>query len=514
MESASAPFTRLHTKAGIMLNAGEKPVIYEINTAVWLNQLSAQTGHPVTLGDVPDDVLDSLAAPGITMVWLMGVWERSPYSRQHALKYKHEYLGALPDMTDDDVIGSAYSIRAYEVAAEYGGREGLADFRRRLQARGLKLMLDYVPNHVGPDHAWADEASFTVRGKAADADQRPSDFFRHRTKAGRSVVLAHGRDPYYPGWADTVQLNAFSPALRAEIIRTLLDIAGQCDGVRCDMAMLFLNDIFARTWDGYVKQKPGPEFWAEIIPAIRAQHPAFMFMAEVYWGKEADLLALGFDSVYDKVFYDRLESGEIAELHAHLTAPMTYQRHVMRFLENHDEPRAYATFGPQLSYPAATVLLTVPGGVLLHDGQFTSRRAKLPVQLGRAPDEPVSAELHAHYLRLLEETADPVYQQGEFSVFDFKPRSASKGAGAKLLAYGWRLADGSRRLILVNLGSHPAEGQLDLTPWTGTNGRSWRLTDVFDGAQHRTGEAEHPHTGLHVSLQPYASHIYHVEPLD
>ena len=496
-----------------MLNSGQKPVIYEINTAVWLNSLSAQAGRPVTLGDVPGSVLDALAVPGITTIWLMGVWERSQFSRQHALKYKHEYLGALPDMTDEDVIGSAYSIRAYEVAAEYGGREGLAAFRRQLQARGLKLMLDYVPNHVGPDHAWADEPGFAVRGKASDAKQRPSDFFLHRTKSGRRIVLAHGRDPYYPGWADTVQLNAFSPALRAKIIRTLLDIASQCDGVRCDMAMLFLNDIFARTWAGYVKQKPGREFWAEVIPAIRAEFPDFNFLAEVYWGKEAEMLALGFDSVYDKVFYDRLANGEIAELRTHLAAPLAFQRHVMRFIENHDEPRAYTTFGPQRSFPAATVLLTVPGGVLLHEGQFASRRAKLPVQITRAPDEPVSAELQAHYLRLLQETDSPIYQQGEFTLFSFEPRKASKGASASLLAYGWRLADESR-LIVVNLGSQPTEGQVDLTAWAWTDGRSWRLTDVFDGAEHARDGAELAHEGLHVSLQGYASHIYRFDPLD
>ncbi|MBL8147622.1 MAG: alpha-amylase [Anaerolineae bacterium] len=496
-----------------MLNSGGKPVIYEINTAVWLNSLSAQAGRPVTLADVPEVVIDALAAPGITMIWLMGVWERSAFSRQHALKYKHEYLGALPDMTDEDVIGSAYSIRAYEVAAAFGGREALAVFRRQLQARGLKLMLDYVPNHVGPDHAWADEPGFTVRGKAADAEQRPGDFFLHRTKTGRRIVLAHGRDPYYPGWADTVQLNAFNPALRAEITRTLLDIASQCDGVRCDMAMLFLNDIFARTWAGFVKQKPGREFWAEVIPAIRAEHPGFMFLAEVYWGKEAELLALGFDSVYDKVFYDRLVKGEIAELRTHLNAPLAYQQHVMRFVENHDEPRAFAAFGPQRSYPIATILLTVPGGVLLHEGQFISRRAKLPVQITRAPEEPVSADLLAHYLRLLQETASPVYQQGEFTLFSFLPRSANKAANASLLAYGWRLAD-EYRLVIANLGSHPADAIVDLSPWVGASGREWRLTDIFDGADHSAREADLAHEGLRVSLQAYASHIYRFEPLD
>lgn len=497
-----------------MPDFARKPIVYEINTAVWLNGLSVQSGRPVTLASVPDAVLDSLAAPGITMIWLMGVWERSDFSRQHALKYQHEYLGALPDLTSDDVIGSAYSIRAYEVAAVFGGRAGLAVFRQRLRERGLGLMLDYVPNHVGPDHAWADEPGLVVRGRARDAAQRPSDFLRHRTRSGRSVVLAHGRDPYFPGWADTVQLNAFSPALRSEVIRTLLDIAGQCDGVRCDMAMLFLNDIFAQTWAGYIKQKPGKEFWAEVIPAVRAEHPEFMFLAEVYWNRESDLLALGFDFVYDKVFYDRLAGGDVPGLHSHLLAPMAYQQHVVRFIENHDEPRAFTTFGPQRSYPAATVLLTLPGGALLHDGQFTGRFAKLPVQITRAPDEPALPPLRDYYLRLLREVTDPVYHAGEFTLFDARPCTVSDATHISLLAYGWHLKDDGYRLIIVNLGGQHAYGCVDLTHWVGINGRSWRLFDVIDGAEYLRRGEELSHAGLYVSLEAFEAHVFRFELAD
>jgi hypothetical protein len=497
-----------------MTVAPVKPILYEINTAVWLNGLSAQFGRLVTLADVPEDVLDALARPGITMIWLMGVWERSDYSRQHALKYKHEYLGALPDLMDADVIGSAYSIRAYEVAEMFGGRTALAIFRRQLQARGLKLMLDYVPNHVGPDHAWVNEPGFIVRGKAKDAAQRPSDFFRHKTAVGRTVVLAHGRDPYFPGWADTAQLNAFNPALRREIKRTLLDIASQCDGVRCDMAMLFLNDIFAATWAGYIREKPRKEFWAEVIPAVRTAHPDFFFLAEVYWGKEAELIALGFDSVYDKVFYDRLVEQDARALHQHLIAPIAYQQHVMRFIENHDEPRAASALGTQRGYPAATVLLTVPGGVLLHDGQFSGRRAKLPVQITRAPEEPANAALHDYYLRLLRETTDPVYHAGEFYAFNVQPGGPHDPTYGSLLAHGWHMHNDGYRLIVVNLGGQHAYGRVDLSPWLGIGDRPWRLFDVIDGAEYLRRGDDLSHAGLYVSLEAFETHIFRFEFID
>lgn len=489
-----------------------RSIIYEINTAVWLHELSAQLGQPITLANVPESVVAALAIPGVTTIWMMGIWERSAYSRQHALQYKHEYVSALPDMTDEDVIGSAYAVGAYEVAAAYGGRAALAQFRRQLQAHGLKLMLDYVPNHVGVDHEWVDRPGFIVHGRAEDAARRPSDFFRHKPRAGgRAVILAYGRDPYYPGWADTAQLNIFNPAVRAEVRRTLLDIASQCDGVRCDMAMLLLNDIFSATWNGYLRHAPGQEFWAEIIPAIKAEYPEFTFLAEVYWGKEGDLLALGFDSVYDKVFYDRLTAADVPRLRDHLRAPLEFQRRVTRFLENHDEPRAYKALGPQRSFAAATVLLTTPGHLLLHDGQFTGRLAKLPVQIRRAPVEPAMQALREHYTQLLAETLDPVYTHGELTMFTVDPISADPTYMA-LLAYGWHLPGDGYRLIVVNLGAQHAYGRVELAPWAGITGREWRLYDVLDGAEYARRGDEMSDSGLFVSLEAHEAHVFRFSP--
>lgn len=486
-------------------------IIYEINTAVWLHDLSLQYGRPITLANVPDDVVDALTLPGVTMIWLMGVWERSALSRSYALNYKHEYHTALPDIADEDVIGSAYSISDYVAAEAFGGREGLSAFRHQLRARGLKLMLDYVPNHVGIDHPWVKVPGFIVRGKAEDLLQRPDDFFASRRANGRPVVLAHGRDPYFPGWSDTAQLNIFNATLRAEITHTLIDIAGQCDGLRCDMAMLLLNSIFAATWQGYVTRKPPAEFWAEIIPAIKAIYPEFTFLAEVYWGKEADLVALGFDYVYDKVFYDRLIAADTAGLRQHLLAPDAFQRHTVRFIENHDEPRAFAAFGPQRSYPAAIVLLTVPGAKLLHDGQFTGRTAKLPVQIRRAPSEAASGPLQAHYLRLLQETASPLYHQGQFIVFHLAPAAPGDITHNALLAYGWHLEGHGFRLIVANPGAQPASSSVDLSPWQALIGQGWRLHDVIDGAIYEQRDAAPSGVDLHISLKACEARIFRLE---
>ena len=60
--------------------------------------------------------------------------------------------------------------------------------------------------------------------------------------------IACGRDPFFPPWRDVAQLNYFNPATREAMIGVLTTIAQHCDGVRCDMAMLVLNDVFAQTW--------------------------------------------------------------------------------------------------------------------------------------------------------------------------------------------------------------------------------------------------------------------------
>ena len=166
-----------------------KPLIYEINTWVWLNTLSRRYGRPITLSTVPDDALEDLARSGINTVWLMGVWARSPAAAAHARQWAHEYKPALPDLTDEDVIGSAYAIHDYQVDRRIGGRKGLAALRRRLKARGLRLILDYVPNHVALDHPWVRERpACLIQGTPRDLKRRRSDFFQATDAWGRSLV--------------------------------------------------------------------------------------------------------------------------------------------------------------------------------------------------------------------------------------------------------------------------------------------------------------------------------------
>src|SRR6476646_7154799 len=289
----------------------EHPFLYEINTGVWLEELSRRLGTSVSLDGVPAEEWDAVAELGFDAVWLMGVWERSPDGVAIALRNQglvDSFRAALPDLADADVVGSPYCIRDYVVAGRLGGPEGLASARRALDERGLGLILDFVPNHVAPDHPWtSSHPEYFVGGSVGDR------------------VLANGRDPYFPAWPDVVQLNAFSPALRAAVVDTLVGIAGQCDGLRCDMAMLMMNDVFQRTWGERAGPRLAYDYWPTVIPAVKSRRPDFVFMAEAYWDLEFALQQQGFDYCYDKRLYDRLEHESADAVRGHLGADVGYQ---------------------------------------------------------------------------------------------------------------------------------------------------------------------------------------------
>jgi hypothetical protein len=181
-------------------------------------------------------------------------------------------------------------------------------------------------------------------------------------------ILAYGRDPNFPGWPDTLQLNYANPELQRARIDELVAIAGKCDGVRCDMAMLLLSEIFQRTWG--VTPEP---FWPKATAAVHAKYPGFTFMAEVYWDLEWTLQQQGFSYCYDKPLYDRLRDGDAAPIHGHLLAGLDYQDKLTRFLENHDEPRAAAEFPWPQHQAAAIITFLSPGLRFFHQGPVRGR---------------------------------------------------------------------------------------------------------------------------------------------
>ena len=320
-----------------MTGFSSRPVIYEVNTAIWLADLSRAAGRRVTLADVPESGWDAVTPAGTDAVWLMGVWERSPagltLANQNA-GLQESFRAALPDLRPDDVIGSPYCVRRYVADESFGGPEGLAAARTALAGRGIRLILDYVPNHVAPDHPWVhSHPGLFINGGESDISAEPAGWMR----AG-GHILAHGRDPYFPAWPDVVQLNAFSPAMRAATAQTLGDIASQCDGIRCDMAMLLTNQVFGKTWAGHAGPEPGEEFWPAVIDGLHATHPQAVLIAEAYWDMEWTLQQQGFDFCYDKRLYDRIVGGDTAGVRDHLRAGLDYQARLVVVLKEPDQP--------------------------------------------------------------------------------------------------------------------------------------------------------------------------------
>ena len=396
------------------------PALYQINTRVWLTGLSRALGRRATLDDIPDAELDRLVELGFDWVWFLSVWQTGPAAQAISRanpEWRREFGETLPDLEDDDIAGSGFAIRSYTVHRALGGAAALARLRKRLQERGLKLMLDFVPNHMAPDHAWVDKhPEYFVQGSESDLARAAQNYCRMPTKKNGPRVLAYGRDPYFDGWPDTLQLDYGNPDLQQAMIRELTRIAGQCDGVRCDMAMLVLPDVFERTWGIRADL-----FWPKATESVRRKHPHFKFMAEVYWDLEWTMQQQGFDYAYDKRLYDRLREGRARPVREHFLAGLDYQDKLARFLENHDEPRAAATFSPEVHEAAAVITFLSPGLRLFHQGQFQGCRKRISPHLVRAPEEPVDGRLEKFYDRLLAVLRRPAVRQGSWRLLDCTP---------------------------------------------------------------------------------------------
>ncbi len=476
------------------------PTLYEINTWVWLSELSVKAGTRIDLGSVPEAEWDAIARFGFDGVWFMGVWERSPAAIAIANQNMNliaDFRRALPDFKPEDNVGSPYAIRRYVVDTHLGGPEGLAIARRELAKRGTKLILDFVPNHVAPDHPWVNEhIEYFLRGTIEDARNNPASYVE-----APGCFFACGRDPNFPAWPDVLQLNAFQPGLRRAVIETLSSIAALCDGVRCDMAMLLLNQIFERTWGARVGQPPLTDYWCEVIPAVKSAHPDFRFIAEAYWDLEWELQRQGFDFCYDKRLYDRLEHGDAESIRLHLTADLGYQQKLLRFLENHDEPRAAVAFPGAKERGAAITVSSLPGARLFHEGQFEGRRIRLPVFLGRRPAEPVEKALQAFYDRLLAAINAPIFRDGEWKLCG-RSGWPDNPSFQNLVAWGWA-RDNDRRLIVVNLSDHASQARVQV-PWEEARGGTWRLTDAFSDLSYDRDGDEMAGPGFYIALEPWS----------
>ena len=472
----------------------KQPTIYEINTPIFLRELSEGKETLVTFDTVPDSVWDDIASQPFDMVWFMGVWKRSEIARDMAISepwLKRE----MPDLKEEDVIGSAYSILDYHVDDAFGGNEGLAIARQKLQQRGLSLMLDYVPNHVGIDHPWVtDHTDYFLGGSQEELADHPSRFVE--TPTG---IFARGKDPNFEPWSDVLQLNAFSPGLRQELVDMLTRIAGMCDALRCDMAMLMMNEIFQGTWGERAGAVPADDFWPHLIGEVKKLRPDFIFLAEVYWEKERALLEQGFDFCYDKDLYDELLSGSAVSIKTHIAKTDAHRNQLMRFLENHDEERAAHEFTYEKHIAAAMIMATLPGAHLYHDGEREGRRVRVPVHLGRRTAEPLNDAVAIFYDNLFSFLSETQLQKDEWNLVQ-ATHGLLHHESKQALAWSWKNEE-YERFIVVNYSDQKARVKVNFNLLNARNVTA-RLTGGNNDIEQKSSSA--------VLLDPWQFFVFEI----
>ena len=484
------------------------PSLYQINTRVLLTELSRSLGRSTTLDDIPDAELDRLAGMGVDWLWFLSVWQTG-LAAQRISRSNHqwrcEFEETLPDLREEDIAGSGFAIAGYTVHRDLGGDAALARLRARLHQRGVRLMLDFVPNHMAPDHPWIDQhPDYFVHGSEANLARSPGNYCRVETRNG-PLLLALGRDPYFDGWPDTLQLNYGNPELQESMIGELARIASQCDGVRCDMAMLVLPDVFERTWGIRADL-----FWPKAIESVRRKHPDFLFMAEVYWDMEWTLQQQGFDYAYDKRLYDRLREHHARPVREHLCAGLDYQDKLARFLENHDEPRAAAVFAPAVHAAAAVLTYFSPGLRFFHQGQFEGRRKRISPHLGRGPNEPMDHELEEFYARLLPVLRQPILRDGRWSLLECVPVWHDNGTSDNFIAFHWERNPHGRLCVVVNYSPQQSQCFVRMS-LPETEGRIVRLQDLLGSIYYDRPGDDLRSRGLFVDIPAWGYHVFDVQ---
>ncbi|MEP0862001.1 MAG: glycosidase [Ignavibacterium sp.] len=484
------------------------PRILEINTRVWLKKKKL-----TSVAEISESQIDEWKDLGFDYIWLMGIWKTN---KDIIAQYCFEpelvssYTNALKDWRTEDIIGSPYSIDCYEINPDLGSESDLLQLRERLQKKGIKLILDFVSNHLSVGSRLVKEKK-EIFLPADEYLFRNDPYTFFKSPYNSKEYFAHGRDPLFPPWKDTIQINFYSNEARNFLIETLNKISDLCDGVRCDMAMLSLNNIFYNTWVGALKkygyEKPEKEFWSEAINTIKSEKPEFVFIAEAYWDLEWQLQQLGFDFTYDKRLLDRLAGNDIKSVKDHLHAERDFQQKSVRFIENHDEDRAASKFGKDRSLAAATIISTIQGMILYHDGQFEGKKIKLPVQLGREPFEKEDDRIKNYYYKLLRITKHSTFRKGEWGMLDAIPAANSDYSFENILIWQWKY-ENNLFLVAVNYANSTSRCRVRFE--TPKDKMIINLNDILNSVSYERSVEEINERGLYIELKPFSSHIFSI----
>jgi glycosidase len=485
----------------------KQPVLYQVNTRVVLTELAHELQRNTTLDDIPDALLDEWKSMGFEWIWLLSVWQTGLVAQKISRTnsgWRREFEETLVDLQESDIPGSGFAIKDYRVSDTIGGEKALHRFRERLQIRGMRLMLDFVPNHMAPDHPWVEQhPDYFIQGNEELLKHHPDNFMWVK-RTHDELILAHGRDPYFPGWPDTLQLNYSNPAVGAAMRTTLLSIASLCDGVRCDMAMLLLPDVFLRTW-----QLPMDSFWPDAIQEVKSANPGFLFLGEVYWNLEWTMMEQGFDFVYDKRLYDRLLALEAKPVYLHLTADVVFQQKLARFLENHDEQRIASQLHWDIHRAAAIITYFIPGMKFFHEGQLQGWKTKVSPHLGRRPVEHNDPGVEHFYKHLLSIMQENDFSENQWKLLSCRTAWEGNPTHENFIAFQWK-SDKQMLLIVVNYA--PYRGQCFVPLATEfRSGQTFHLSDLMGDERYDRDCVDLQQKGLYMDIAGWAYHVFKVE---
>jgi hypothetical protein len=482
--------------------------IIEVNTRVWLKELSEKYGKKIQFDNIPEEEILFISDQGFDALWLMGVWEKSLASADIAIHDKSllsEFKDLLPELDlENDVGSSPYSVAGYGVNTDLGSIDSIKSLRERLKQKEISLILDFVPNHVAIDHPWVQSRpNFFINATLDDLARDAQSYFQ--TKNG--IIIAHGKDPYFPAWTDTAQLNYFNPDTRLAMVAVLKKLADLCDGIRCDMAILILKRIQKQIWGSRtVYPEPGQEFWQDVIPEIKRTHPKFIFIAEAYWGLEEELIGYGFDFVYDINFYHALLNNDISAIKMVLDGSRRFQDNRLKFIENHDEMRALAALGHERIRPAVLILALSPGGHLFYQGQLKGFSKRLPVQLLKRPGEDVDEVICSFYGTFFKVLKEIKKQSAGWKYFEPEPYGEEDLSYKNVIAfYG-----GGSFIAIINYAHMVAE--VILKPQlVETSSNDVVFKDMLSLVEIRKSIIDIKSKGLHISVNPYGFFLFKIE---
>jgi hypothetical protein len=201
-----------------------------------------------------------------------------------------------------------------------------------------------------------------------------------------------------------------------------------------------------------------------------------------------------------------LRAGQARPVREHFCAGLDFQDKLARFLENHDEPRAAATFASEVHQSAAILTFLSPGLRFFHQGQFQGRRKRISPHLVRAPEEPVDGELSSFYERLLALLRQPIMRDGQWQLLECAPAWEGNWTSDCFVASTWQ-GRGSRWLVVVNYAQNQSQCYVRL-PFADLNGSQWLLQDQISEVIYERDGSDLQARGLYLDISAWKASVF------